>query len=91
MFVPGSAELADISVWAERNHKGPGSLADVEWVRKHWPHKLVLKGILDPDDAKIAVKLGADAIVVSNHSGRQLDSALTGGEGVPCHSGSRNR
>ena len=83
MFVPGKAELADISVWAERNHKGPVSVADVEWVRKHWPHKLVLKGILDPDEAKIAVELGADAIIVSNHGGRQLDSALTAVKAFP--------
>lgn len=77
MFVPGSAGLADVSVWAERNYKGPVSIADVEWVRKNWPHTLVLKGVLDPDDAKMAVALGADAVVVSNHGGRQLDSALS--------------
>jgi L-lactate dehydrogenase (cytochrome) len=48
---------------------------DVEWIKKIWPGKLILKGILDVDDAKTAVKLGADAIVVSNHGGRQLDGA----------------
>ena len=47
----------------------------LEWVRHAWPRKLVVKGILDPDDAKLAAKLGADAIIVSNHGGRQLDGA----------------
>src|SRR5205823_4354742 len=47
----------------------------LEWVRSLWPGKLIVKGILDPDDARIAVDAGADAILVSNHGGRQLDSA----------------
>jgi L-lactate dehydrogenase (cytochrome) len=47
----------------------------LEWVRSLWPGKLIVKGILDPDDARIAVDCGADAILVSNHGGRQLDSA----------------
>lgn len=47
----------------------------LEWVRKLWPGKLIVKGLLDPDDAKTAVAAGADAILVSNHGGRQLDSA----------------
>jgi L-lactate dehydrogenase (cytochrome) len=75
MFVPGSTELGDISIWAQRNYKGVVDVADVEWVRKRWKRKLVVKGVLDPEDARIAVKLGADAIVVSNHGGRQLDCA----------------
>lgn len=48
---------------------------DLEWVRSLWPGKLIVKGILDPNDARIAVDAGADAIMVSNHGGRQLDSA----------------
>jgi L-lactate dehydrogenase (cytochrome) len=48
---------------------------DVEWIKSLWPGKLVIKGILDPEDARLAVKSGADAIVVSNHGGRQLDGA----------------
>jgi L-lactate dehydrogenase (cytochrome) len=47
----------------------------LEWVRSLWPGKLIVKGILDPDDAKMAVSAGADAILVSNHGGRQRDSA----------------
>jgi L-lactate dehydrogenase (cytochrome) len=53
------------------------SWQDVEWIKNIWPGKLVLKGILDVEDAKTAVKLGADAIVVSNHGGRQLDGAAS--------------
>lgn len=61
--------------WANDNFDSTLSWRDIEWVRKLWPGKLVLKGILDPEDAKTAAKVGADAIVVSNHGGRQLDGA----------------
>jgi L-lactate dehydrogenase (cytochrome) len=47
----------------------------VAWVRSLWPGKLIVKGILDPEDARLAVDAGADAVVVSNHGGRQLDGA----------------
>jgi L-lactate dehydrogenase (cytochrome) len=77
MFVQGSSKLADVSAWAERHYKGALGKADVEWVRKQWPGKLIIKGILNSDDARDAVRLGADAIIVSNHGGRQLDGADT--------------
>jgi L-lactate dehydrogenase (cytochrome) len=83
MFLPGSATLADLSVWAEGNFKGAVDVADLEWVRENWPGKLIIKGILDPDDARLAIKLGADAIVVSNHGGRQLDCAETSARAFP--------
>jgi L-lactate dehydrogenase (cytochrome) len=83
MFVPTSSTLADLSVWAECNFKGVVEVADLEWVRENWPGKLIIKGILDPDDARLAVKLGADAIVVSNHGGRQLDCAETSARAFP--------
>ena len=83
MFIPGNAELADCSTWVEGNYKGAVGGADLEWVRKHWPRKLVVKGVLDPEDAKLAVKLGADAIVVSNHGGRQLDCAASSARAFP--------
>jgi L-lactate dehydrogenase (cytochrome) len=83
MFVPGSTKLADCSLWAECNYKGVVGVADLEWVRKQWPRKLVVKGVLDPEDAKVAVELGADAIVVSNHGGRQLDCAETPARAFP--------
>ena len=56
---------------------------DVEWIKRIWPGKLILKGILDVEDAKTAVKLGADAIVVSNHGGRQLDGAPSSISALP--------
>jgi len=74
-YSPGGADLATVSAWAEPRFKGAVSAADLEWVRHAWPRKLVVKGILDPEDAKLAVELGADAIIVSNHGGRQLDGA----------------
>jgi L-lactate dehydrogenase (cytochrome) len=83
MYVPDSTELSDCSIWLEGNFKGPVTPDDFEWVRKHWGGKLVAKGVLDPEDAELAVKLGADAIVVSNHGGRQLDSAQTTARAFP--------
>ena len=59
------------------------SWKDVEWIKKIWPGKLILKGILDVEDAKTAVALGADAIVVSNHGGRQLDGAPSSISALP--------
>ncbi len=61
--------------WANDNFDSSLSWDDVNWVRKLWPGKLVLKGVLDAEDAKRAADMGADAIVVSNHGGRQLDGA----------------
>ena len=61
--------------WANDNFDASLSWKDVAWVRKLWPGKLVIKGVLDPDDARRAVDEGADGIVVSNHGGRQLDGA----------------
>jgi L-lactate dehydrogenase (cytochrome) len=56
---------------------------DVAWVREHWPGKLVIKGVLDADDARVAADAGADGVIVSNHGGRQLDSALSGVAALP--------
>jgi L-lactate dehydrogenase (cytochrome) len=67
--------MMDTARWADSNFDGSLSWADVEWVRKNWQGKLVIKGVLDPADAKIAADVGADALVVSNHGGRQLDGA----------------
>jgi L-lactate dehydrogenase (cytochrome) len=69
--------------WANENFDRSLSWRDVEWLRSRWPGKLVLKGILDPADARIAADIGADAIVVSNHGGRQLDGAVSTIEALP--------
>ena len=82
-FVAAGSDLATVSAWAERHYKGAVGSADLEWVRKTWKRKLVIKGILDPEDAKLAVKLGADAIIVSNHGGRQLDGAPSAVKAFP--------
>ncbi len=76
-YSPDGSDLATVSAWAEPRFKGAVTAADLEWVRHTWPRKLVVKGILNPADAKLAVKLGADSIVVSNHGGRQLDGAAS--------------
>ncbi len=73
--VKGMANVNSLSAWIQSQFDPALSWKDVEWIKKIWPGKLILKGILDADDAKTAVKLGADAIVVSNHGGRQLDGA----------------
>ena len=71
--VPGMENVNSLSKWTNDQFDPALNWKDVEWIKKFWPGKLVIKGLLDIDDAKRAVKLGADAIVVSNHGGRQLD------------------
>ena len=61
--------------WGNDNFDASLSWDDVTWIRKLWPGKLVLKGVLDPEDARKAADMGVDAVVVSNHGGRQLDGA----------------
>ena len=71
--VPGMENVNSLAKWTQDQFDPALNWKDVEWIKKYWPGKLVIKGILDIDDAKTAVKMGADAIVVSNHGGRQLD------------------
>jgi len=71
--VPGAASPTDFSQWVNSQFDPSVTWDDLDWVRRHWPGRLVLKGILDPEDARQAVDRGADAVVVSNHGGRQLD------------------
>ena len=72
---PGMTNVTVLSKWIAEQFDSTLSWKDVEWVKSLWPGKLILKGILDVEDAKIAAKSGAAAIVVSNHGGRQLDGA----------------
>jgi L-lactate dehydrogenase (cytochrome) len=72
--VPGASTPAAFRHWTDSQFDPSVTWDDLAWVREHWLGKLVLKGILDPEDAREAVARGADAIVVSNHGGRQLDS-----------------
>ncbi|MGA7972775.1 MAG: alpha-hydroxy acid oxidase [Pseudolabrys sp.] len=73
--VKGMEKINQLAQWTNEQFDPALNWKDVEWLKSIWPGKVVIKGILDPDDAKTAVKLGADAIVVSNHGGRQLDGA----------------
>lgn len=82
-FVGENADLGTCSAWMDKNYKGSYDRKDLEWLRKAWPGKLIVKGLLDADDAAMAVKLGADAIVVSNHGGRQLDQVLSSVRAFP--------
>jgi L-lactate dehydrogenase (cytochrome) len=73
--VKDMTNINSLAAWTASQFDPTLSWKDVEWVKSLWPGKLILKGILDADDAKIAVTTGADAISVSNHGGRQLDGA----------------
>ena len=73
----GVDDLSSLSAWTHEQFDPSLDWDDVRQFRKQWPDKLILKGILDPEDAKIAVDVGADAIIVSNHGGRQLDGAIS--------------
>ncbi|MEM6710794.1 MAG: alpha-hydroxy acid oxidase [Pseudomonadota bacterium] len=75
--VQGVDDMSSLSSWTSSQFDQSLTWADVEWVKEQWNGPLILKGILDPEDAKLAVKTGADAIIVSNHGGRQLDGAFS--------------
>ncbi len=77
------AALADLMGWVATNFDSSVTWKDVEWVRAEWKGPLVIKGLLDPDDAREAASSGADAIVVSNHGGRQLDGVSSTARALP--------
>ena len=77
------APLSDFQTWIPRNFDASVSWKDVEWVRQQWKGPLIIKGLLDPDDARQALDSGADGIVVSNHGGRQLDGAVSTVRALP--------
>jgi L-lactate dehydrogenase (cytochrome) len=81
--IPNADNLTTLSHWIAGQFDPTLSWNDVEWVKKLWGGKLVLKGILDAGDAKIAAASGVDAIVVSNHGGRQLDGAMSSIRALP--------
>jgi L-lactate dehydrogenase (cytochrome) len=75
--------LQDYIGWLANNFDPSISWSDLEWIREFWKGPMIIKGILDPDDARDAVKFGADGIVVSNHGGRQLDGVLSTARALP--------
>jgi L-lactate dehydrogenase (cytochrome) len=81
--IPDAKSLTTLSQWIAGQFDPTLSWKDVEWVKKLWGGKLILKGILDAEDAKIAAATGADAIVVSNHGGRQLDGTVSSIRALP--------
>ena len=81
--VEGMENVNSLAAWIGHQFDPALSWKDVEWIKNIWPDKLVLKGILDAEDARTAMKVGADAIVVSNHGGRQLDGAPSSISALP--------
>ncbi len=75
--------MRNLSEWIAGQFDASATWKDAAWVRERWPGKLVLKGVLDASDAREAVAIGADAVVVSNHGGRQLDGATSSIDALP--------
>jgi L-lactate dehydrogenase (cytochrome) len=71
----GVGNMSSLSSWTAEQFDPALNWGDVEWIKKRWGGKLILKGIMDEEDARLAVESGADALIVSNHGGRQLDGA----------------
>ena len=71
----GVSDMSSLSTWTREQFDPKLDWNDVEWIKKRWGGKLILKGIMDEEDARLAAESGADALVVSNHGGRQLDGA----------------
>ena len=81
--VKGVTDMGDLAAWTAQQFDPRLNWGDVEWIKKRWGGKLILKGIQDVEDARLAVSSGADALIVSNHGGRQLDGAQTSIEALP--------
>ena len=81
--VSGVDNMSSLSAWTAQQFDPALNWDDVEWVKQRWGGKLILKGIQDVEDARLAVRSGADALIVSNHGGRQLDGAQSSIEALP--------
>ncbi|SKB44136.1 alpha-hydroxy acid oxidase [Luteibacter sp. 22Crub2.1] len=81
--IDGADGLTTLAQWIGNQFDPRLTWDDIGWIRDLWPGKLILKGIMEPDDARAAVKAGVDAIVVSNHGGRQLDGAVASAYALP--------
>ncbi|TSE28099.1 L-lactate dehydrogenase [Tepidimonas thermarum] len=81
--VKGVSDMGSLSAWTAQQFDPNLNWGDVEWIKKRWGGKLILKGIMDVEDAKLAVDSGADALIVSNHGGRQLDGAESSIRALP--------
>ena len=81
--VKGVENMGSLSAWTSQQFDPRLNWADVQWIRQRWDGKLILKGIMDAEDARLAADTGADALVVSNHGGRQLDGAPSSISALP--------
>jgi L-lactate dehydrogenase (cytochrome) len=81
--VKGVDNMSSLSAWTAQQFDPALCWDDVQWIKERWGGKLILKGIMDPEDAHLAVKSGADALIVSNHGGRQLDGAASSIAALP--------
>jgi L-lactate dehydrogenase (cytochrome) len=81
--VKGVENMGSLSEWTAKQFDPSLNWGDVEWIKNRWGGKLIIKGIIDPEDAKLALDSGADALIVSNHGGRQLDGAESSIRALP--------
>ena len=81
--VKGVEDMSSLADWTNSQFDPTLDWESVEWIKKHWDGPLILKGVNDPEDAKIASQAGADALIVSNHGGRQLDGAAAAIDMLP--------
>ena len=79
----GVGNMSSLSSWTAEQFDPGLNWGDVEWIKKRWGGKLIIKGILDEGDARLAADSGADALIVSNHGGRQLDGAISSIQALP--------
>jgi L-lactate dehydrogenase (cytochrome) len=81
--VSGVADMSSLSSWTASQFDPALSWDDVQWIKDRWGGKLIIKGIMDAEDARLAARSGADALIVSNHGGRQLDGAPSSIQALP--------
>lgn len=81
--IPEARGVMEFWPWVVKNFDPTLTWKDLEWIRQHWKGPLVIKGVLDADDAREARRCGADGLIVSNHGGRQLDGVLSGIRALP--------
>lgn len=81
--VPGDITTPAFRAWVDTQFDPSVTWDDIAWIREHWNGRLLLKGMLDPDDARRAVEVGVDGVIVSNHGGRQLDSVPSTTRALP--------
>jgi L-lactate dehydrogenase (cytochrome) len=81
--VPGARSPDAFRSWVDAQFDPSVTWDDIAWVREHWDGRLVVKGVLDPEDARRAVEVGVDGVIVSNHGGRQLDAVPSTARALP--------